>query len=716
MKYDTPTKSLQALIRDARSTLDSRLAGIALSCAALLACAHPGPTSERAAAPPPVGAAAPAWQLDRSTFDLAADPCNDFYQYVCGGFASSAKIPPDQSEVEWSNGAVSAANDRSIQGLLTGSDNADDVELGRLRTYFASCMATGDAAARAGEATLARWLARIDGIKTRGDVLTVVRDLQLRGVHALFQYSGEPDPTDRTRYRGEIGEASFGSWRVFRRDGADDGRREAYRAHIQTMFELSGEGPTRAQNDARAVVELERKLAGVAPSYDPSLKDNLSLTEHPMAPAALTAAAPHLAWAEHLEMVGHRKDQRVNVTSLAYLAVIDEIVASAPLADLRAYLRWQLLYELAPGLPARLADERYRFGALGGATRGSRSDECQLETVKAMGVELSRQFSIRVIGAEARDRATAVAERVRAELASAVPTMTWLSPAARAATEQKIRMFALKVGYPETWPATGAFPLRRDAFLDNMLAAREYEERRSWQRVGTERRRDTWENAVWPHGALGMAAARLTFANGFPDPFTNSIVITAAALRPPVFEAGAPLEVRYGGFGAIVAHELVHCIETHEYDHLGDFHDSWTPADVSAHDARRACVVDQASQFVAFETTHLDGKQTYSENVADLSGAAHAYAAMALELGPHLSERGADSLTPAKRFFITYAQHWCIAQRPEYVAESVRGDSHGPSRYRVNGPLSNMPAFAEAFACPAGAPMVRPAPARCAVW
>ena len=98
-------------------------------------------------------------------------------------------------------------------------------------------MATGQAAAAASKAPLARWLARVDRIQTRGDVMAMVRELQARGIHALFQYAGAPDPKDRTQYRGEIDEASFGSWRVFRRDGAtDDGRQDAYRAHIQKMF------------------------------------------------------------------------------------------------------------------------------------------------------------------------------------------------------------------------------------------------------------------------------------------------------------------------------------------------------------------------------------------------------------------------------------------------------------------------------------------------
>ncbi|MEO7730852.1 MAG: M13-type metalloendopeptidase, partial [Kofleriaceae bacterium] len=102
--------------------------------------------------------------------------------------------------------------------------------------------------------------------------------------------------------------------------------------------------------------------------------------------------------------------------------------------------------------------------------------------------------------------------------------------------------------------------------------------------------------------------------------------------------------------------------------------------------------------------------------VADLSGVAYAYAAMARELGPRLAERGPDGFTRAQRFFVAYAQYYCHATRPEVARDNLSGDPHGPPRYRVNGPLSNLPAFAEAFSCAPGAAMVRPAQSRCVVW
>ena len=697
--------------------------------AAPLACTRPAaeppqPPRATAASPPaaPVvaGAAPGGWQLDRSTFDPAADPCTDFYQHVCGGFATVDHIPADRAEAYWSHDAAAEANDRAIQQLLTGDDAADDPELGRLRTFFASCMARGADAEHTREATLSRWLRRIDGAKTRAGVMAVVRELHGHGVDALFHYTGEPDRTDQKRYRGELHQGSFGAGRLGRlsmyTDSTPDGteRLDAYRAHVTTMLELSGVPAARAGEDARTVVALEAALAAVAlpfgAQWDPAI------SEHPMTPNALAALAPHLEWPAYLAMVGHPADQPVNVTSPSYLTVVDGVLATRPVAALRSYLRWQFLASLAPALPARLADERDRFSTLAGVERGALARTCQLETLKAMGVELSREFSTRFIGPEARARARAAAERIQAEMASSVKAMTWLSPVARAATEDHIRLLAVKSGFPDRWPATGSFALRGDAFLDNVLAARAFEQQRAWARARAERRRDSWEAIVYPNAAAGMAAARLTIANGFPDVLSNSIIFTAAYLRSPLFQADAPPEVQYGGFGAVAGHEFVHVLENHEFDSIGEMHDAWTPADVHAHDARKACVVEQASQFAVSDAVHLDGGKTFDENVADLSGVSHAYAAMIQQLGPRARERGSDGLSAAQRFFFAYAQHWCHAERPAAAQANLRDDGHAPARFRVNGPLANLPAFAEAFSCRSGAAMVRPAASRCAVW
>jgi endothelin-converting enzyme/putative endopeptidase len=78
------------------------------------------------------------------------------------------------------------------------------------------------------------------------------------------------------------------------------------------------------------------------------------------------------------------------------------------------------------------------------------------------------------------------------------------------------------------------------------------------------------------------------------------------------------------------------------------------------------------------------------------------------------SKTGSAGFTPQQTFFYAYAQAWCTNQRPEMQRLRVKTDPHSPPKFRVNGPLSNMPEFRQAFACKTGDAMVREN--SCRVW
>jgi putative endopeptidase len=659
---------------------------------------------------------AQSWRIDRSTFNPSADACSDFYEHVCGGWIDSNPIRTDRSEARWSSDLAEERDRGALTQLLTGRDRARDPELARVRTFFASCMADGAAVESAGWVTLKVWLARMDAIDSRERLMAAVRDLHAAGIPVLFQYSGEPDRNNRTQFRAEIHQSALTLPAPFYSEATPGGpqRWDGYRAHVARMFELTGTTSERAKRDAEAVLRLEAWLASVSLSFPDRFDPRVS--EHVMTVEELARLAPHFDWRPYFDLVKYTGERPLNVTSTRYIEQLEKLLADASVEDWRAYLRWQLLNAMGPALPGALAEQYLQFTAGANKARRSRFDECQLATVKAMGVELSRQYSLRFVGKATREQARSVVEHVRETTGSAVLQVPWLSQDARRRTKQKVDELSAKVGYPDNWPTTGTFALRTDAYLDNALAARAFEQQRIWQRVNGARRRDSWEITVYPNAASGMAAARLVIANGYPDTFTNSIVLTAGYLRPPLFDSKAPIEVQYGTFGTMVAHEFVHVLENHQYDHFGETNDLWSPADATAHDARMGCVRDQGNQFLVIDESHLDGSYTADENIADISGVPHTYAALARELGDRIHERGRDGLTRAQRFFVSYAQSWCAAERPEYTRQMLGREAHAPNRFRVNAPLSNMPEFVAAFSCKPDAPMARSGAARCAVW
>jgi endothelin-converting enzyme/putative endopeptidase len=274
----------------------------------------------------------------------------------------------------------------------------------------------------------------------------------------------------------------------------------------------------------------------------------------------------------------------------------------------------------------------------------------------------------------------------------------------------------LHIGFPDRWPEAGSYALDPNGFLANVVAARRFGQAQAWARAGALRDRSRWQEEVYPWVGIGMAAERLTVPNGFPDPYSNSLVMTAAFLMPPRLAKGAPAEANYATYGVTFGHELTHVLEYHVVDAEGRPNDIWEPSDVKAHDAKQSCVIDQADAFVPAPGLRNRGERQSDENIADLGGIRLAHAALAERLGAAMTVRGPDGRTPEQRFFLRYAQSYCAAQTPERLAAGVAGDPHGPAEFRVNGPLANLPAFARAFGCGAGDTMVRPAAKMCRIW
>lgn len=123
------------------------------------------------------------------------------------------------------------------------------------------------------------------------------------------------------------------------------------------------------------------------------------------------------------------------------------------------------------------------------------------------------------------------------------------------------------------------------------------------------------------------------------------------------------------------------------------------------------------------------------ENIADnggLKAAYHAYLTTSKSYKDQQLLPGLD-FTHRQLFFLNFAQVmnryiinfsaiiketrsqvWCSAITSEAIALQIEKDSHCPPKYRVIGPLSNLPEFAPEFRCSLGSRM-NPVH-KCEVW
>ena len=204
--------------------------------------------------------------------------------------------------------------------------------------------------------------------------------------------------------------------------------------------------------------------------------------------------------------------------------------------------------------------------------------------------------------------------------------------------------------------------------------------------------------------------------NAYYHPIRNEIVFPAGILQPPFFHADADDAVNYGGIGTVIGHEITHGFDDagSQFDTSGALRNWWTDEDRAEFERRANVIVEQFNAYTIADDVTVNGRLTLGENIADLGGTTIALDAMheAVDADAPL----VDGLTPDQRFFLAYATMWRMGYTEAAARMLANVDSHAPSQYRVNGPLSNTPAFAAAFAVADGAPMALPDDRRAKVW
>jgi predicted metalloendopeptidase len=269
----------------------------------------------------------------------------------------------------------------------------------------------------------------------------------------------------------------------------------------------------------------------------------------------------------------------------------------------------------------------------------------------------------------------------------------------------KLDAFTVKIGYPDQWRDYSKLEILRQPYVLNVIAADEFEFQRGLSKLGKPLDRGEWDMTP-------------STVNAYYNPSLNEIVFPAGILQAPFFDAEADDAVNYGGIGMVIGHEMTHGFddEGRQYDADGNLKDWWTEADVKAYEARQDLVVKQYNAFEALPGLKLNGKLTLGENIADLGGLKIAFAAFQKSLEGKPKPPLVDGFTAEQRFFLGYAQSWRFIAREESTRMRVVTDPHSPAKFRVIGPLSNLPEFFATFGCGEGTAMVRPLAERPAIW
>ncbi len=678
----------------------------------LFACCALAASRALAAADTPLAALPYTPGLDVRAMDRGADPCSDFYRYACGGWKRDHPIPPDQASWDVYR-KLAHDNRRFLWGILrnlargsAGGALLDGTQR-KLGDYFAACM-DEDAVERRGAAALAPWLAAIDAMRSPRELAPVLAKLQLAtGDGGLFfaLYPGQ----DYGDARRVIAFADAGGLGLpdrdyyVRDDEAMRNMRLRYAHHVARMFALLGDPPEVARREAGTVLAIETALARA--TLAPVEQRDPHRLFHRMDRRALAALAPAFDWDAYLRALGRPRLATFNVTQPGFFRALSGQLATRDLDEIQTYLRWHAASAAAPYLSDAFVRENFDFygRTLHGIPRlAPRWRRCVSLVDGQLGEALGKEFVRRAFTSRRKARVRKMAREIEDAMAREIAALGWMGPETKRFALAKLRAVVNKIGYPDRWRDYGPLVVRRHDFFGNVERAGRFESRRQLRKIGRPVDREEWEMTP-------------PTVNAYYDPQLNTVNFPAGVLQPPLYDPRMDAAPNYGNTGGTIGHELTHGFddEGRKFDAHGDLRDWWTARDARAFESRAQCVVDQYAGYVVVDDIHVNSRLTEGEDIADLGGLVLAWSAWQASGG----DRGAgprDGLTPQQRFFVGYAQWACENDRPENQRVKATTDPHSPAPYRVNGVVANMPEFARAFSCKAGAPL---APAkRCRVW
>ena len=631
--------------------------------------------------------------FDASAIDRAADPCADFYQFACGGWMKANPIPSDQAR--WGRFNELQERNREVMRKIAEDAAGKQAKLRspleqKIGDFYAACM--DEAAINAkGFHPAKPELDRIAAISDKPALADAVARVFRSGAGAFFRFSSAPDSKNSTQVIADLDQGGLGlpdRDYYFRSDEKSVDLRNKYVAHIQKMFELTGISATEAAKQAKAVMEIETRLA--KGSLDRVARRDPEKLYHIMTLDELAKLSPSFRWARFFRASGAPRFATLNVDVPEFIKSMESALSEHSVADLKAYLAWHVLHNVADALAAPFEEETFTFFAKtlqGTKEMRARWKRCTDLMDNLMPDALGRKFVEITLGAEGMRRTQEMVGEIEKVMAADLQSLDWMTPATKDQALTKLNGILNKIGTNETWQAYATVRVLRGDAYGNAERAAGFEVQRQLSKIGKPVDKKEWFMSQ-------------PTVNAYYDPQQNNINFPAGILQPPFWDNAADDAVNYGAIGAVIGHELTHGFddEGRQFDAKGNLRDWWKPEDAKAFEQRADCFVQQYGGYTAVDDVKLNGKLTLGENTADNGGVRLAYLALMEKLaGKEPGKR--DGFTAEQRFFLGFGQIWCENRTPELARMRAQTDPHSPGRYRVNGVVTNMPEFQKAFAC-----------------
>jgi putative endopeptidase len=634
-------------------------------------------------------------------------PADDFFNFVNGKWTEENPIPPEESR--WGSFyALRVQVDQQLKDIFEEIATANDEELDdnarKVRDFYKTGMDVEKLNALK-DAPLTELLQAIDAAADLDGVMKALGYLHRRGIGGLWNIGVDQDIKNSgfmALYIGQGGLSLPDRDYYVNDDEKSRDIRAKYLAYTDGMLALArgfGEGrvPT-----PKSFIAIETRLARASMTRV-ELRD-IEKQYNKMTPVELSAISPRINWVSYFEGAQVPMPEFMIVCQPEFIKEANRVVGEIPLDELKAYMRWHVLNGAANFLGEEFDKRIFDFygRTFGGATEMKPRWRRVLTVINDMLDEAVGQLYVKKhFGESAKEKIDILVDHLIVAYRARIERLDWMGAETKKKALVKLSAITRKLGYPDTWKDYGALVIGGDSYVKNYIAAHMFEFDRQIKKIGMPVDRTEWYMSPQT-------------VNACYSPSMNEILFPAAFLQPPFFDPAASDATNYGAIGMTIGHELTHGFDDQGalFDDAGNLQNWWTKDDKERFDKQTAHLAEQFDAYEPIPGLHVNGKLTLGENIADLGGLLIAYDGMVLALGGE----AAVTKEHMQAFFVGYAISEQGYAREESLRTQIQTDPHSPSIYRVNGPLSNMSEFYDAFDVKPGDKLYREESDRVKIW
>lgn len=623
--------------------------------------------------------------IDLAGMDQSIKPGDDFFAYANGTWNKNTAIPPDRAA--YGVGSVltektDIENRQIMEQAAAGSAPAGS-DARKIGDYYASYMDEAGIEAK-GIAPLAPEIAAINRIADKKALATYLggtiradvdalnnTDFYTDHIFGIWITIGLNDATRNVPYLLQGGLGMPDREYYLANDPHMAADRTAYIRHIENVLKLAGIAD--AAGKAKAIFELEKKIAAAHVNREDS--EDVHKANNPWTLPDFAKKAPGLDWDAFFAAAGLSDQPAVIVWQPQGIVGESALVASEPLDVWKAWLTFHLIDHNASVLPRAFVNERFDFygKTLSGTPQlQARWKRAVAATNYALGFAVGKLYVQKYFPPSSKAQIQAMVDELKAAFAKRIDALSWMAPATKAKAKAKLQTLIVGVGYPDKWRDYSGLTVVRGDALGNFERAELFEYRRNLAKLHQPVDRSEW----WMNPQL---------VNAVNLPLQNALNFPAAILQPPFFDPKASAAVNFGSIGATIGHEISHSFDDQgsQFDSLGRLVNWWTPQDFAHFKAAAEQLAKQYDGYCPFAGACVKGRQTLSENIADVAGLSAAYDAWHMSLGGKPAPAG-QGLSGDQQFFLAFAQSWREKVREAALREQLLTDGHAPAEYRAD--------------------------------